>query len=105
MHISIVSVSGSKYDLVLCLVSSLRSSELLHPTFLFRRRRRDGTAGATVAPLALTSNVMAGLVDLSGAPGLVLRQVGGDPGALGVDHTIEPEGEDARLVRRGSTET
>ena len=84
------------------------------PTFVFRRRWcdgvnpvvwRDGTAGATVTPLALPSNVMAGLVHLSGAPGLVLRQVGGDPGALGVDHTIEPEGEDAGFVSGGSTET
>ena len=48
---------------------------------------------------------MAGLVHLRGAPGLVLRQVGGDPGALGVDHTVEPEGEDAGFVSGGSTET
>ena len=48
---------------------------------------------------------MAGLVHLRGAPGLVLGQVGRDPGALGVHHTVEPEGEDARLVSRGPTET
>ena len=48
---------------------------------------------------------MAGLVHLRGAPGLVLRQVGRDPGTLGVHHAVEPEGEDAGLVSRGSTET
>ena len=48
---------------------------------------------------------MPGLVHLCGAPRLVLREVGGDPGALGVHHTVEPEGEDAGLVCRGSTET
>ena len=48
---------------------------------------------------------MAGLVHLRGAPGLVLRQVGGDPGALGVHHAVEPEGEDAGLVSGCSTET
>ena len=100
--------------MILSFVLSPTWAGVTAPTFVFRRWRshgvdpvvwRDGTARATVAPLALTSNVMAGLVHLSGAPGLVLRQVGGDPGALGVDHTILPEGEDARLVRRGSTET
>ena len=49
--------------------------------------------------------MMAGLVHLRGAPGLVLRQVGGDPGALGVHHAVEPEGEDAGLVSGCSTET
>ena len=48
---------------------------------------------------------MAGLVHLRGAPGLVLGEVGRHPGALGVDHAVEPEGEDAGLVCRGSTET
>ena len=84
------------------------------PTFIFRWWggdgvypvvRRDGTPRPTVAPLALSSNVMAGLVHLRGAPGLVLGQVGRDPGALGVHHAVEPEGEDAGLVSGGPTET
>ena len=93
--------------MILSFVLSPAWAAVTAPTFVFRRRRsdgvdpvvwRDGTARATVAPLALTSNVMAGLVHFSGAPGLVLCQVGRDPGTLGVDHTIEPEGEDAGLM-------
>ena len=90
--------------MILSFVLSPAWAGVTAPTFVFRRWRRDGTAGATVAPLALSSNVVAGLVHLCGAPRLVVR-LRLDPGALGVDHTIEPEGEDARLVRRGSTET
>ena len=41
---------------------------------------------------------MAGLVHLCGAPRLVLREVGGDPGAAGVHHAIKLEWEDAGLV-------
>ena len=60
--------------------------------------RGDGTPGPAVAPLAAPALVVARLVHLRGAPGLVLRQVGGDPGALGVHHAIELEGEDTGLV-------
>ena len=71
-----------------------------HPAIIVFSR----TARTTVAPLALFSNVLARLVHLSGAPGLVVL-VCVDQGTLGVHQTIEPEGEDAGLVSRGTTET
>ena len=59
------------------------------------------TVRTTVTPLALSSNVMARLVDLGGAPRLVVWWI--VRGTPVVDLICEPEGEDARLMSRGST--
>ena len=61
---------------------------------------RDGAVGATVAPLALSADVVAAGVDEGGAPGLVLGEVRLVPRALAVQHAVELEGEDARLPLR-----
>ena len=63
-----------------------------HPAIIIFSR----TARTTVAPLALFSNVIARLIHLSGAPGLVVWA--GYQGTVGVHQTIEPEGEDAGLM-------
>jgi len=50
---------------------------------------------AAFTPIALTAHVVTSLVHLGGTPGQVFCQVSLIPGALVVDHTVEPEGEDA----------
>lgn len=58
----------------------------------------NGTARATVAPLAPTAYVMTSLVHLRGAPGLVFCEMSRHPGTLVVDHSIKFEGENTWFV-------
>ena len=80
----------------------------IHPTWLslvvIPVVWRNWTPRPAVSPLSLPADVVTCLIDQSGAPGLVLGEVGLVPRALAVHGAVELEGEDAGLVGAGAAD-